>query len=138
MLVLISLLARYENLIFFPGKVLDGASSSLAPTLAKVRSALIQEPLFISDEVVNLLKTRNSSGFSHSHRLQETVMRSLQNLVERPYNKDEPAHEGMLISLWHAVCPGVKLEGPVCEQWRGIGFQNAGLCRIVARVLMFL
>eukprot|EP01113_Clastostelium_recurvatum_P031692 TRINITY_DN3983_c0_g1_i2.p1 TRINITY_DN3983_c0_g1~~TRINITY_DN3983_c0_g1_i2.p1 ORF type:complete len:737 (-),score=209.05 TRINITY_DN3983_c0_g1_i2:84-2294(-) len=53
------------------------------------------------------------------HRLNEVKARKGVN-----YDKASPEHEALLMRLWSATFPDVKLEARVSEQWKLIGFQG--------------
>jgi hypothetical protein len=41
----------------------------------------------------------------------------------KPYDKENPFHEAMLMDLWNTLFPTTKLETRVSEQWKKLGFQ---------------
>eukprot|EP01132_Coremiostelium_polycephalum_P000854 gene854-1064_t len=44
------------------------------------------------------------------------------------FNKENQEHEALLMRLWNATFPGVKLESRVSEQWKLLGFQGTDPC----------
>ncbi|KAL6072968.1 ELMO domain-containing protein 1 [Balamuthia mandrillaris] len=75
----------------------------------------------LKEQVTNI---ENKAFKEQLYLYQRSRLWELKQLSDQPYDKTNSEHEQLLLHLWEAVFPDVKLENRISAQWKRMGFQG--------------